>query len=71
MLFWKKTTRTGVIAGIITGAVTVIIWNQIPALKSIVYELIPGFFVSLFITIIVSLLTKDKDEQKYYEALNS
>jgi len=71
MLFWKKTTRTGVIAGIIAGAFTVIVWNQIPTLKSFVYELIPGFFVSLIVTIIVSLLTKDNDEQKYFDALSS
>lgn len=70
MLFWKKTSLWGVIAGIISGALTVIIWNQIPFLKAVIYELIPGFFISFIITIFVSLLTsKKEDEQKYYDEI--
>lgn len=57
-LFWKGTSKTGVIAGMITGAVVVIVWNQVTVLKSIVYELIPGFFIALVVTYIISRLTK-------------
>ncbi|PLX05931.1 MAG: sodium/proline symporter [Marinilabiliales bacterium] len=71
-LFWKKTTKQGIIAGVITGAVTVIIWNQVPALKSIVYELIPGFIFATIATIVVSFITaSDIDyEDKYNDCIN-
>lgn len=59
-LFWKRTSRNGVAAGFITGMVTVIIWNQVPILKSFVYELIPAFFLSFLFTIIFSLFSKPK-----------
>lgn len=51
-VFWDKTTRLGVLAGIISGAVTVIIWYF--TLKSVLYELIPAFLVSGLFTIVVS-----------------
>lgn len=60
-LYWKRTTHAGVIAGIITGAVTVIIWNQVPYLKDLIYELVPAFSLSLIVTISVSLLTRKPD----------
>ncbi len=59
-LFWDKTTRQGVLAGFFIGVITIIVWRQTPELKSIVYELVPGFFFSLFSTVIVSLLTQNK-----------
>ena len=40
---------------------TVFIWKTIPVLNNIIYELIPAFFVSLFITLIVSYLTSVKN----------
>ena len=61
-LFWKRTTRDGVIAGIITGAITVIIWNQTDFLKDIIYELVPAFIISLFVTLGVSKMTGKKTE---------
>jgi sodium/proline symporter len=57
-LFWKGTTRNGVLFGFISGVLTVIIWNQIPSLKSIIYELVPAFFVSLLCTFIISIIEK-------------
>ncbi|MCK4854928.1 MAG: sodium/proline symporter, partial [Bacteroidales bacterium] len=56
-LFWKRTTREGVIAGLISGTVTVFIWKSVPALSSLIYELIPAFFIALILTILVSLVT--------------
>ncbi len=57
-LWWKKVTKQGVLGGMIVGTVTVLIWYNVPALKETLYELIPGFFLSLFSIIIVSLLTQ-------------
>ncbi len=56
-LFWKRTTKAGVIAGLIGGTVTVFIWKTIPALSGLIYELIPAFFIALMATILVSLAT--------------
>ena len=61
-LFWKKTTKYGVIAGLVSGTTVTIIWNQVAALKNIVYELVPAFFVSLILTVLVSLFTAPPDE---------
>jgi sodium/proline symporter len=63
-LYWKKTTRAGVIAGIITGAVTVIIWNQVPVLKALMYEMVPAFFLSFFVTLIVSTFTRKPEKAR-------
>jgi solute:Na+ symporter, SSS family len=58
-LFWKRMTKWGALAGIIVGAITVLVWVQFPDLKAEVYEMIPGFFLSLLAVILVSLVTKD------------
>lgn len=56
-LFWKRTTRSGVIAGLITGTLTVFVWKSVPALSGQIYELIPAFFLALAATVAVSLVT--------------
>jgi Na+/proline symporter len=56
-LWWKKTTRAGVIAGMVVGTVVVIVWYFVPVLKANLYEMIPGFFSSLLTVIVVSLAT--------------
>lgn len=65
-LFWRRTTRAGVLAGLAVGTVTVIVWFYVPGLKSRLYELIPAFFLGLAATVLVSLVTAppgDTDEQ--------
>lgn len=37
-LYWKRTNKWGVLAGMIVGAVVVIAWVQIPSLKATMYE---------------------------------
>lgn len=58
-LFWKRMTKWGALAGIIVGAITVLVWVQFPDLKAEVYEMIPGFFLSMLAVILVSIVTKD------------
>lgn len=60
-LLWKKTTKAGVIAGMLTGAIATIVWRNIPALKSIVYELVPAFILAFIAVWIVSLITQKKE----------
>ncbi|KFZ40018.1 MULTISPECIES: sodium/proline symporter PutP [Thermoactinomyces] len=55
-LYWKRMNKWGALAGMITGAVTVIIWEQIEAFAE-VYEMIPGFIACTIAIIVVSLLT--------------
>jgi sodium/proline symporter len=58
-LFWKRTTRNGVLAGILTGGFTVLIWK--PAGIFDIYEIIPGFILSLVAIYVVSRLTPVPD----------
>jgi sodium/proline symporter len=63
-LFWRRTTRAGVLAGLAAGAATVVVWYLTPALKSRLYELIPGFLMGLVATVVVSLVTKPPREAR-------
>ena len=51
-LFWSKMNRNGALAGMIVGAVTVLLWIYLPitidgkTLSSLMYEIVPGFILS-------------------------
>ena len=67
-LFWKRTNLAGAFAGIVTGGAFVILWDYIPFNGKTLYEqtglysLLLGFFISLLMIVIVSLLTKAPDQ---------
>ena len=48
-LYYKKTSREGAVGGILTGFVTTIIWKVTGLSDSIIYELVPAFFLSSII----------------------
>jgi sodium/proline symporter len=48
-LYYKKTSREGAIGGILTGFLTTIIWKVTGLSESIIYELVPAFFLSSII----------------------
>ncbi|CAN5787883.1 sodium/proline symporter [soil metagenome] len=56
-LYWRGTTRAGVIAGIVTGAVVTVIWYYTPFLKAMVYELVPALLLAAVATVVVSRIT--------------
>ncbi|BAL83907.1 putative sodium/proline symporter [Selenomonas ruminantium subsp. lactilytica TAM6421] len=56
-LFWRRTTRNGVLAGIIVGGITVLVWKQIDWLG--LYEIVPGFLLSLLAVYVVSRLDEE------------
>ena len=60
-LWWEKTTRKGVIAGILTGFFTTIIWANIPELKGIVSERLTSFLFAFIALYVVSTLTQNED----------
>lgn len=59
-LYWKRMTKWGALSGMIVGGITVLLWIVL-GLSSFLYEMIPGFLLSLLSVIIVSLLTKKPD----------
>ncbi len=56
-LYWKRTTRAGIFAGLITGTLVTILWYYTPYLSNLMYELIPGFIAAWLATWLVSLYT--------------
>lgn len=69
-LFWKRTTRAGAVAGMLTGGIMVFVWNLgISKLGGVfaIYELLPAFILSSLAIIIVSLATKEPSKEIYDE----
>ena len=60
-LFWKRTTRRGVIAGIIVGGITVLVWKQFELLG--LYEIVPGFIFSIIAIYIVSKMDSEPEKE--------
>lgn len=54
-LFWVRMTRNGAVAGILVGALTVVLWKYT---GSALYEMVPGFIASTVAVVVVSLLGK-------------
>ena len=64
-LFWKRSTLAGAVAGMATGAVTVIVWDYLPLVNGEtiyaatgLYSLVIGFALALVVNIVVSLISK-------------
>ena len=57
-LYWPRMTRQGAIAAIVSGGITVLIWNQLKGGLFDLYEIIPAFFFSTFSGIVVSKFTR-------------
>lgn len=65
-LYWRRTNLRGAIAGMSTGAVTVLIWHEL--VKPLggawgVYELLPAFILATIAIVVVSLLTKKPSKE--------
>ena len=71
-LFWKRTTRTGAVAGMIGGFLTAVIWVLVFKERFYdLYEMLPGFLVGFAVTIIVSLMTEPPEGvDEEFEAVN-
>lgn len=62
-LFWKRTNKWGAIAGMISGGISVIAWHYMKGGLFDLYELLPAFIISSLFIIVVSLLTKEPEEE--------
>lgn len=59
-LFWQRMTREGALAGIIVGALTVIVWKQT---GSALYEMVPGVVAASIAIVAGSLLSRAPSAQ--------
>ena len=60
-LFWKRITKAGAVAGMISGGAMVFIWKLLISQLGgafAIYELLPAFIISSIVIVVVSLLTK-------------
>ena len=55
-LFWRKMTAAGAIAGMATGAVTVVLWAQLEGGLFDLYEIVPGFLFASVVIVLVGLV---------------
>lgn len=68
-LLWSRMNFYGALAGMVSGAGTVLIWIYAPitingqSLSGLLYEIVPGFIVSTLAIVVVSLLTPAPNEK--------
>ena len=69
-LFWKRSNLAGAIAGMATGALTVIVWDYLPVVNGQtiyaatgLYSLVVGFALALVVNVVVSLITKKPSKE--------
>lgn len=64
-LFWRKLTNWGALAGMVTGATTVVLWSEFgPDIYGVsLYEIVPGFLANVVVAVVVSLLTYAPNEE--------
>ncbi|MGL4986701.1 MAG: sodium/proline symporter PutP [Treponemataceae bacterium] len=66
-LFWRKTTRNGAIAGMLSGGFIAVLWFNLSGGIFDVYEILPGFLAGLIVAVIVSALDPKKDASVFAE----
>ena len=60
-LYWKRMTGNGALAGIVAGGITVLVWKQFGWFG--LYEIVPGFVLSVIAIFVVSLIDKAPSEE--------
>ena len=62
LLYYKKTTRAGVLSGMIAGFLTSVVWVlELKEQTYGLYEAVPGFVVGIIVTMLVSMATYRQD----------
>ncbi|MCP4744687.1 MAG: sodium/proline symporter PutP [Desulfobacteraceae bacterium] len=62
-LFWKRMTRNGALAGMVTGALTVIVWKNLAGGIFEIYEILPGFIFCAIAIVIASLIDQEPSRE--------
>ena len=73
-LVWKRISRAGAIAGMVSGAVMVFLWKLVISNLGgafAIYELLPAFIFSSICIVVVSLATKapSREIEEDFEAV--
>ena len=75
-LFWRRSNRQGILAGLVAGGVMVFVWKY--CVRPMggawnVYELLPAFIVASVVIVVVSLLTEKPDAsiEKTFDEVNA
>ena len=64
-LYWQRTTKYGIIAGMISGTLVNIFWKLFLKEPTGIYELIPAFFCSALMVVLFSLITQKRISTKH------
>lgn len=75
-LFWKRSNRQGILAGLVAGGAMVFVWKfLVRPIGGVwdIYELLPAFIVACAAIVVVSLLTAkpDAEIEKAFEEVNA
>ena len=63
-LCWRRTTKWGVLSGMVVGAVTIfVVKNYVHIEGEYFYELLPGFILAFLTIVLVSLTTREPGEK--------
>ena len=65
-LFWKRMTKWGALAGMISGGAMIFLWKFVIAKAGgvfAIYELLPAFLTACIFIVVVSLLTKKPEDE--------
>ena len=59
-LWWKKTTGSGVMAGMVAGTFVTIVWSSFPEMDALISSRLVAWVAAFLAVVLVSLSTKDK-----------
>ncbi len=71
-VLWRETSRNGALAGMVAGAVTVVVWKQLSGGWFDLYELLPGFVISSLAIYVVSKMDQGNQEaEALFDEMNA
>ena len=62
-VFWRRFTYKGAVAGVISGALVDVLWLIFLSGPTGLYELVPGFIVSMIVAVVVTRLDKEPSKE--------
>jgi sodium/proline symporter len=62
-LFWRRMTRNGALGGIICGGITVLVWKHLSGGIFDMYEIVPGFIISIIAIVVISFIGSEPSKE--------
>ncbi|WP_432697331.1 sodium/proline symporter PutP [Marinobacterium sp. YM272] len=72
-LYWSRMNRNGALAGILVGAITVVVWKQLSGGIFDLYEIVPGIIFATIAILVVTLMGSEPGDElkaQHQEMLN-